>query len=257
MKLIKRKIYAKALERDAWLYIGLPDDYKSSKDHYPVLYMHDGHNVFLEEDSFIGQTWGMLELYQNNKSLDDLIVVALNASQKEGGRCFEYSPYEFEFESDDFENCGGGGDTYLNYLVKEIKPMIDHEFRTKKEALHTWMMGSSLGGFISLYAGIKYPHVFGKIASLSGAFFVAEKQLLRDIEDFDFSQIEYMYLDTGDEEVAGGSPKDYLDSNQRVYQKIKEKYEEKRIDYFTIKGGKHREDDWANRLESIIRKLFQ
>lgn len=256
MRLIKRKIYAKPLKRDAWLYIGLPDDYKDGNQDYPVLYMHDGHNVFLKEDSFIGQTWGMLELYKDNSHLDDIIVVALNASQEEGGRCYEYSPYKFEFENDDFENCGGGGDLYLNYLVNQVKPMIDNEFRTKRDQMNTWMMGSSLGGFISLYAGIKYPHVFGRIASLSGSFFVAEKQLIKDIESFDFSNIDYIYLDTGDEEVAGGSPKDYLDSNQKIYQVIKDKYKDIKIDFETIHDGKHSEVDWAQRLESILKKII-
>jgi len=255
MKLIKKQFFSTTLNRQVVLYIGLPSDYYHQCKSYPVLYMQDGHNVFLEEDAFIGKTWRMLELFESNHHLTDMIVVALNASEKEHGRFFEYSPFKFKFSKED-DGLGGGGDIYLDYLVHQIKPMIDQEFRTISDGHHTGIMGSSLGGFISLYAGLKYPHVFSKVASLSGSFFVALEDMIAMIQDADLVTLDFIYLDTGDQEVAGGKEEDYLNSNQAVYQALKDKVSHHKLIYRVIPGAKHSEVDWANRLESILKLMF-
>ena len=256
MKLIKRKLYAKPLKREAILYIGLPDNYDQAKEAYPVLYMQDGHNVFLKEDSFSGETWQVLELYELNHHLKDMIVVALNASNKENGRLYEYGPYPFKFPLDQPTNVGGGGDVYVDYLVHTIKPMIDYEFRTLKDNQNTSIMGSSMGGLIALYAGLKYPNVFGRIASLSGSFFVSLDQMIDTINQSHLEDIQHIYLDTGDQEIAGGKEKDYIESNQKIYHSLVSKCGQERVTFKIIKGGRHSEVDWARRLKSIIEFIF-
>lgn len=257
MQLIKRKIYAKKLKRFAFLYIGLPDTYDLTTKRYPVLYMQDGHNVFLKEDSFIGETWKMLELYQDNPDLREIIVVALDASNKENGRMYEYSPFKFHYPLNDTRLVGGGGDKYLDYLVNTIKPMIDTEFRTIKDRDDTAIMGSSLGGFIALYAGLVYPHIFGKIASLSGSFFVELKAMSHLISKSNLDDLKLIYLDTGDQETAGSQQKDYLDSNQSIYRSLLKKCGEDKVIYKVIKGGRHSEIDWSKRLKSVIEILYK
>ncbi len=256
MKLIKRNIFSEQLKREVNLYIGLPEDYYLTEKDYPVLYMQDGHNVFLKEDSFIGETWQMLELYQENKEINDVIVVALDASTKDNGRLYEYSPFVFNLEGSVFNGFGGGGDIYLDYLVKSIKPMIDQEFRTFKDSKNTAIMGSSLGGFISLYAGLKYPNIFGKIASLSGSFFVALDSMIDMIDKSCIECLHTVYLDTGDQEIAGGNSDDYLDSNEKIYENLVKKINHHNVFYRIIKGGKHSEIDWAKRLKSVMLILF-
>lgn len=256
MELIKRKIFAKALNREAFLYIGLPSNYDSSNKEYPVLYMQDGHNVFLKEDSFIGETWQIMELYETQDHLKDLIVVALNASEKENGRLYEYGPFKFNFPKENPVTVGGGGDAYVDYLVHQIKPMIDTEFRTLNDQKNTTIMGSSMGGVIALYAGLKYPNIFGKIASLSGSFFVSLKEMIRVIEKANLKPIEMIYLDTGDQEIAGGNQVDYLKSNQEIYNSLIEKMDSHRVTYRIIEGGRHSEVDWARRLKSILELLY-
>lgn len=257
MRLSKQKFYAKALDREVVLYIGIPDDYMDSSRRYPVLYMQDGHNVFLKEDAFIGETWQMLELYEVNHHLKDIIVVALNASQKKGGRMYEYNPFEYEV-TDGLKPKpkGGGGDVYLDYLVETIKPMIDDKYRTLSDAKNTSIMGSSLGGLMALYAGIKYSHIFSKVASLSGAFFVSMSALSKVIKEADLSMLDLIYMDTGDQEIAGGNAKDYIDTNDQIYRLLLEKCGMEKVIYRIIPGGRHSEVDWARRLKSIIEILY-
>lgn len=256
MRLIKRKIYSEQLRRHAILYIGIPDAYEKSNQSYPVLYMQDGHNVFLKEDSFMGETWKILDLYESNSDLKDIIVVAINASEKDDGRMNEYSPFKFSYPKTNPKFVGGDGDNYLDYLIHTIKPMIDSEFRTLKDRENTGIMGSSLGGYISLYAGIKHPDVFGKIASLSGAFFVALNPLLDAINKSRLDEPILIYLDTGDKEGAAEYHNEYLQSNQQIYDCLIKKCNKNQIIYKVIEGGRHSEIDWAKRLKSILLLLY-
>lgn len=254
MILKKETIYAKALNRNLVLYIGLPDTYQENQRTYPVLYMQDGHNVFLEEDAFIGKTWGMLDLFDHHKDLKEVIVIGLNCSQEPYGRLDEYSPFDILSTNPDFNGYGGKGHIYVDYLVNVIKPMIDQRFRTIKE--DSAIMGSSLGAYISLYAGLKYPHIFKRVGSLSGSYFVNLEAMIQTIKTSDISGSTYIYMDTGDQEVAGGDESDYLTSNQVIYNHLVEKIGTSSVTYKVIKGGKHSEEDWAKRLYSVMKRLY-
>ena len=147
-------------KRRIWIY--LPKNYEQSKTRYPVLYMHDGQNLFDNATSFAGE-WGLDEALDSAKK--QCILVGID----NGGikRMNEYNPY-------DNERFGKGeGDLYVDFLVKTLKPYIDKKFRTKKDAANTIIAGSSMGGLISMYAVIKYPKVFGKAGVFSPAFWVA------------------------------------------------------------------------------------
>lgn len=146
--------------RRVWLY--LPRDYTTHK-RYPVLYMHDGQNVFDDSTSFSGE-WGVDEFFDST-SLAKCIVVAID----HGGqyRLNEYSPY-------DMNRYGKGqGARYVDFIVKNLKPYIDKKYRTYKDRQHTFIAGSSMGGLISMYAVLKYPNVFGGAGVFSPAFWVA------------------------------------------------------------------------------------
>lgn len=258
MKVIKEKRYIAALNREAVLYIALPDNYQESDQYYPVLYMHDGQNVFYEEDAFIGKTWGVQEAYQKDTKLPKMIIVALSSASGEL-RLHEYGPYPFDQEAlDEFEldSIGGGGNNYVDYLVNELKPEIDQTYRTLKEPEYTAMMGASMGGVISLYAGLKYSHVFGLIASLSGSYFVSKAAFIEEIKRADLSSIKKIYIDTGDAEVAGGDEEDYVMSNLDIFEALKEKLPNQQLEFQVISDGKHTEVDWAKRFPNIIKTLF-
>ena len=162
---LSNEFYIPQLDRKRRIWIYLPETYQHSKKTYPVLYMHDGQNVFDDATSFSGE-WGVDDAMDTlGKQTRECIVVAIdNGGDK---RINEYSPY-------DMEKFGKGeGDQYVDFIVKTLKPHVDAHFRTKKDRDHTYIAGSSMGGLISMYAILKYPDVFGGAGIFSPAFWVA------------------------------------------------------------------------------------
>ena len=162
--------------RRLWLY--LPADYaKNSARRYPVLYLHDGQNVFDEATSFGGE-WGIDEtLDQLRKTGQDVagtIVVAVD----NGGefRSDEYIPWASTALKGQAHQGGQGG-AYVDFLAQTLKPYVDAHYRTRPDVAHTGVAGSSLGGLISVYAALKYPKVFGQVGAFSPAFWVCNDSL--------------------------------------------------------------------------------
>ncbi|HEU0300530.1 MAG TPA: alpha/beta hydrolase-fold protein [Longimicrobium sp.] len=150
--------------RRVWIY--LPPDYATSDKTYPVLYMHDGQNVFDEATSFAGE-WGVDEALDSLHAAGDwgAIVVAVdNGGQR---RLDEYSPWR------NARYGGGEGDAYVDFLAHTLKPWIDARYRTRPDRASTGIAGSSMGGLISLYAALKHPGVFGRAGVFSPAFWFA------------------------------------------------------------------------------------
>ena len=148
-------------QRRVWIY--LPADYTSSVRKYPVIYMHDGQNLFDAATSGYGE-WGIDEILDKLPEKNQCIVVGID----HGGeyRITEYDPY-------DSKDGKGEGNKYVDFLVKTLKPYIDQHYRTRPDARHTTIVGSSMGGLISMYAALKYPDVFGNSGIFSPAFWIA------------------------------------------------------------------------------------
>ena len=149
--------------RRVWIY--LPENYaKDNHERYPVLYMHDGQNLFEDTSSYSGE-WGVDE-YLDSVKLRKCIVVGID----HGGakRMNEYSPYRHE----DFGP--GEGAAYVDFVAKKLKPFIDKKFRTLKDRPHTFIAGSSMGGLISMYAILRHPRIFGGAGVFSPSFWVSE-----------------------------------------------------------------------------------
>ncbi len=168
------------VKRAVWIY--LPPDYSSSNKKYPVLYMHDGQNLFDESRAAFGE-WGVDEYLDSlyERTGESMIVVGID----NGGidRLAEYCVYDFGDESDnEIGRIHAKGQKYLESILLELKPLIDKKYRTYSDADHTYMMGSSMGALISLYAYLRYPKLIGKVALLSPAFWTNEKELLKEID---------------------------------------------------------------------------
>jgi predicted alpha/beta superfamily hydrolase len=156
----------------------LPADYAAQpKRRYPVLYLHDGQNVFDAATSFSGE-WGIDEtLDQLRKAGQDAtgsIVVAVDNGNE--FRSDEYIPWRSEGLKGQAHQ-GGQGSAYVDFLALTLKPYVDAHYRTRPDAAHTGVAGSSLGGLISVYAALKYPHVFGEVGAFSPAFWVCNDSL--------------------------------------------------------------------------------
>jgi predicted alpha/beta superfamily hydrolase len=148
--------------RRIWIY--LPDGYENAAARYPVMYMHDGQNLFDDVTSFSGE-WGVDECLDTMKK--KCIVVGVD----NGGlkRMNEYCPYNME------RFGAGEGDAYVDFLAKTLKPYIDQHYRTLGDKAHTFIAGSSMGGLISMYAVLKYPDIYGGAGIFSPAFWIAPK----------------------------------------------------------------------------------
>jgi predicted alpha/beta superfamily hydrolase len=177
VKVLDSAFYMPQLDRKRRIWIYLPKGYATSKSTYPVLYMHDGQNLFNEQTAPFGE-WGVDEAMDSlqKQTGKQMIVVGIdNGGDK---RLSEYNPY-------DFEKNKGEGDKYIDFLVQTLKPYIDQKFRTKKDAPNTFTAGSSMGGLISLYSVLKYPNVFGGAGVFSPAFWTAP-QLFADVDKTDW-----------------------------------------------------------------------
>jgi predicted alpha/beta superfamily hydrolase len=160
------------LKRTRRIWVYLPPGYAESETAYPVMYMHDGQNVFDDATSYSGE-WGVDE-FLDSTLLKKCIVVAID----NGGvkRMNEYNPYD----NDRFGK--GEGDLYVDFLAKTLKPFIDKKYRTLKDRANTSVAGSSMGGLISLYAVLKYPKLFGGAGIFSPAFWISGTNIFDDIK---------------------------------------------------------------------------
>ena len=132
-----------------------PGYYENTLKKYPVLYMHDGHNLFFKEEAFVGNTWRtdeVLNVLDKMNAIEEVIVVGIHPND----RMIEYTSPGYE--------------DYDRFLVEMLKPFIDAKYRTLAGPSNTAVMGSSLGGVVSFYVGWQWSEVFGKIACLSSTF---------------------------------------------------------------------------------------
>lgn len=244
-----------SLKREAFLYVALPKNYHlNTLKRYPVLYCHDGHNLFYEADSYGGVTWGMQEAMALT-SIPEFIVVALSCASKGNHRLEEYNVFQGRFPSHPTWKIQGRGRDYLDYLLGPLKQEIDQTYRTLPQPEHTFMMGSSMGGVISLEAAYLYTHRVQHIAGLSNAFYVSTPEIRSMIQQFTGS-IQTVYLDTGDQEEGLEIASSYLESNRLVQQAIQRQGHVQRFLYQEIQGGIHHESHWKVRLPSILQFLF-
>lgn len=151
--------------RRIWIY--LPPGYNSSQKKYPVLYMHDGQNLFDNATSYAGE-WGVDEYMDSIIAQGKQGAIVIGIDNGLSKRMTEYNPYSFQ------QYGKGEGDKYVEFLIRTLKPFIDKKYRTLSDKQNTFIAGSSMGGLISLYAVLKYPSVFGGAGIFSPAFWTAD-----------------------------------------------------------------------------------
>lgn len=244
--------------RDLLVY--LPPSYHHSDRHFPVIYMQDGQNLFDNATSYAGE-WGVdetMEYLGMEEGLEAIIVGIPNAGVH---RIDEYSPFR------DGRLGGGRGSDYLRFIIDSIKPQIDGEFRTLPGRRYTGIMGSSMGGLISLYAFFEYPSVFGYAGVMSPSLWFAGEAIFNYIE----SAVYYpgkIYLDAGTREYgestntgrlhrAAASRRYYASVRRLKGMLVKKGYRPLRdIMHVEEKWAGHSESSWARRLPPAMRFLL-
>jgi predicted alpha/beta superfamily hydrolase len=154
------------LGRSRTVRLYLPPGYQGGGGRYPVLYMHDGQNLFDDATAYAGE-WGVDETLNTLAKTRGLRVIVVGVDNGGAERIHELNP----FDEPDYGK--GEGEAYLAFIVDVLKPWIDRHYRTFADRRHTAIMGSSMGGLISTYALSRYPRVFGAAGILSPAYWLA------------------------------------------------------------------------------------
>jgi alpha-glucosidase len=226
-------------QRRIWIY--LPADYRSCKKRYPVIYMHDGQNLFDEATSGFGE-WGIDEYLDSLflKGGKESIVVGIDNGNK---RMNEYNPYYFA----QFGN--GEGKEYVDFLVKTLKPYIDKHFHTLTDKKNTITAGSSMGGIISLYAVLKYPLVFGGAGIFSPAFWTANG-IDKDVNLLSSKVNSKLFF------YAGGKESDKMVPDmKRIEEEIKA-ISKSPVDEIIDRDAKHNEAAWRKYFPEFYQWIF-
>jgi predicted alpha/beta superfamily hydrolase len=202
--------------------------------------MHDGQNLFDARTSFAGE-WhvdGVIDA-SSAEGLEAIVVGIPNMGQE---RCNEYSPF------DDPKHGPAKGDAYLDYVIDTIKPIVDADFRTKPIPSQTGIVGSSMGGLISLYAFMKRPDVFGLAGVMSPALWYAQRQIF----DFLGQQKEArgrIYVDVGTKEGS----EELRDVTRLRDQLLETGYRHGHDLLFIVEfGAGHNEQAWARRMKKML-----
>ena len=226
-------LYSTQLANKRDVLIHLPTSYDTSGRRYPVIYMHDAQNLFDPATSFVGEVWHVDSAltalaYQG---MEAIVVGLPHAGQ---ARIHELNPWD-------------RGDDYLAFIVDTVRPLVNREFRTLTERSQTGIMGSSLGGLISLYAFFRYSQVFGLAGALSPALWVQRGRIYEYVRTVSFSPGR-IYIDYGSREGSA----------QGMYDSLRDNGYRPDLDvrYVREEGGMHTESAWARRLPDALRFLL-
>lgn len=244
-------------ERDMAIY--LPPDYKeNSNKRYSVLYMHDGQNLFTDIESGSNDKWKVKEttdkLISENKIEDIIIVGIYNIPD----RISEYTDSYM-----DKYKAGGKGADYARFVVSEVKPYIDSNYRTLKNRENTAIAGSSLGGLISFYIGWNYTETFKKIGAISSSFWWDSNNMQKQVESYKGVKKDLgIWIDVGNAEENSDRNNngiiDMVDDARDMVYTLNEKGfgTHKDVMYFEATEGMHNETSWADRFYQILLFMF-
>ncbi|NRD19620.1 alpha/beta hydrolase [Winogradskyella eckloniae] len=226
-----------------WVY--LPTNYKNSEKEYPVIYMHDAQNLFDAETAYAGE-WKVDEHMNTLVDNQSIIIGIAHGNEK---RIDELTPYKHD------KYGGGQGDAYLTFIKNTLKPHIDATYRTKTDAAHTTIFGSSLGGLISFYAVLKYPEIFGQAGVFSPAFWI-NPEIFDVVKSAQIPETSKFYFLAGTDEGETMIPK-----LEDMLELLSSKgLKENQIESHIIEGGQHNEKFWVEHFgkayDWLQKKLF-
>lgn len=247
--IVRKSFYSEVLNQDRTVDIYLPPSYaENTEKRYPVVYMHDGNNLFEAEESFANEDWEVdstIEKLLKINQIEEVIAVGIHNTIS---RDDDYTWVEMINEEGYTE--GGKGAKYAEFIVEELKEYMDSKYRTLPDRENTAVIGSSLGGLISLYLSIHYPEIFSKIGAMSASLWWADGVICKHIKEIDTDL--KIWLDMGTRE----------DMDRDLFLCIKETLisrgyiEGENVVYLEDKGADHNERDWAKRLHLPLLFFF-
>jgi predicted alpha/beta superfamily hydrolase len=235
-------------QRDLIVY--LPPGYQEqAQRRFPVLFLHDGQNLFDGATSFIpGMDWhvGQTADYCIQAGLvEPLVIVGIYNAGKQ--RLGEYTPTRMP------KLGGGRANRYAKFLLEEVRPFLLGNYRVLSGAENTGIGGSSLGGLVSLYLGLRLPHVFGKIAALSPSVWWNRRVILRFADAAPVDPLPRIWLDIGTGE--GGRIVEDVERFRDIL--LAKGWRLGRdVHYQRVEGAEHNEAAWAQRVAPFLQFLF-
>jgi predicted alpha/beta superfamily hydrolase len=235
-------------QRDLVVYLP-PGYHEQPQRRFPVLYLHDGQNLFDGATSFVpGMDWHVGHTADDfilTGAVEPLVIVGIYNVGKV--RIHEYTPTKAP-------RLGGGrADRYAKFLVDEIMPFIQSEYRVMAGAAYTGMGGSSLGGLVSLYLGLKFPHTFGRLAALSPSVWWNQRVIHRFAAAAPVEPRPRIWLDIGTQE----GPRIVQDVEQFRDILLQKGWQlGKDLHYQRVEGAEHNESAWAQRVGPFLQFLY-
>lgn len=244
VKLISEEFEIPQLNKTRKIWALLPHDYDDSSESYPVMYLQDAQNLFNEKAEFgnweIDKKLAVMAEYKIGK----IIIIAIEHAEKD--RIKEYNVGKTVLGS-------GQGKQYIRFVTDTLKPFIDANFRTKPEREFTGIGGSSMGGLVSIFSGLMYPEVYGKLMIFSPSLWVVPK--LNISNDFDAEEQDtkvYLY--------AGGDESATMIEHVRQFKKkmLESEFisDKMKIKLSINDEGKHSESYWSDEFPKAIEWLF-
>lgn len=229
------------------IHLYLPNEYYSSNERYPVVYMFDGHNLFFDSDATYGKSWGLADFLDTWHK--KVIIVGMECSHHGNDRLSEYCPYDFE--SHTWGKVKGRGAETMDWFVNELKPFIDAHYRTWSHREATGIAGSSMGGVMALYAVVRHNDVFSKSASISPAFFDCLPKYIKELSINTINPDTRLFLSWGTEEDYHG----WLTKRILKFEAAAHKYNITTWLY-NQQGGQHCEADWEKQIHTWMHFLW-
>jgi predicted alpha/beta superfamily hydrolase len=237
-----------------WLPPGY-DDAQNHSRHYPVLYLNDGQNLFEASSSFTGVEWQVDETADRlirEGAVPPMIVVGLDNAGKD--RLREYMPHRSMHPM----MLRAQGRYYPDFLMKEVMPFVERNYRVATGPENTGLGGSSLGGLVALYTAIVRPEVIGRLLIESPSLWISNRQLIKDSRTVRIWP-ERIFLAAGTAEA--GSP----ERSRAVVDDVRELaaivrravLSERRLRLVIAEGAGHTESAWAGRFPEALRFLFE
>ena len=230
--------------------VWLPPGYAAEpKRRYPVLYCHDGNNMLDDSTSFVGE-WKLDETAAGliaEKRIEPFIAVCVYNT---GARIAEYTPVA------DSQGRGGKGGDYARFLLEELKPAIDKSYRTAKDPARTGVLGSSLGGLISLAIGFDHPQAFGLVGAVSPSVWWADEAIIKRAALAPKSLRVWLDIGTAEGDSPLGSSRTEHGVGATRDALLKAGLPESQVHFEVIEGAHHNEAAWSSRLDRILEFLL-
>jgi predicted alpha/beta superfamily hydrolase len=260
-ELIITNKHSNLLDKEMIIRILLPNQYQELKKSFPVLYMHDGQNLFDDQTATYGYSWQIkktMDSMVSKREIKDMIIVGIDSDDT---RLDLYSPWKNDPKHNEKLNktYGGLGVLYVDFLVLELKPWIDDMYRTLKDMKHTYIAGSSMGSYISLYAISKYPDIFNVAGLFSTSLWFHELPMIDYVKLSFLSPHHRIFISVGTME-ANPDP-DH--SSNLVYVKGSKKIAAILSDLgvkhlkLLIQNEKHHEQAWSHQFVDFLKFINQ